>query len=368
MEDSETAREHRDLLRGVFAGNAAAAEEFFRVTADVLWSVCRQITRDQAQALEAFDAVCDGLAERGFERLRAYDGRSRLTTFVALLGRDLLAHRLMKLLREDVAIGWRAFEAFFRADLERVIRRRLPGLVHAETRREAWQEICIGLLAEDCRRLRCFSGTGSLIGFVLHTADRLLLDFIRTFSLRRRMPAAIARLPMLEQEIFRCVYWQRAAADSASLSRVLAARMHPAPSVEILVAALANVRCALPAGYGALSATHRFISLSDAPERAAGTTDADAQSPEDQIFEIEEEELLSAAVAVLRKAADTLPQAERDYVRITLAGADPLPAREVARLMNRPVEDVYKLKQRVLKRLREAIEDHAEVRNWRASV
>jgi RNA polymerase primary sigma factor len=368
MEDSDTAREHRDLLRGVLAGDAAAAEDFFRVTADVLWSLCRRIARDHAQALEAFDTVCQGLAENGFERLRAYDGRSRLTTFVALLCRDLLAQRLMQLLREDAETGWGAFEAFFRADLERLIRRRLPGSAHAETRREAWQEICAGLLAEECRRLRSFTGAGSLIGFVLHTADRLLLDFIRTFSMRRRMPAAVARLPVLEQEIFRCVYWQCAAADAEGLSRVLVDRVHPAPGLEMVAAALENVRGALPAGYAAGSATNRFVSLSHAPDLAEGQTSADAQSPEDHLVGMEEEQLLSAAVAVLRKVAATLPRAERDYVRITLAGVEPLPAREVARLMQRPVEDIYKLKQSVLRRLREAIADHAEVRKWRASV
>ena len=367
-EDGEVFPQHLELIRGVLAGDATAVAEFFRVTADILWSACSQTARDEAQARDAFDAVCLGLAENGFERLRAYDCRSRLTTFVALLCRDLLAQRLMRLLLEDAERGWRALEAFFRADLEGLIRRRLPGPAHAETRRDAWQEICAGLLAEDCRRLRAFSGAGSLIGFVLQTADRLLLDFIRTFSQRRRMPAAITRLPLLEQEIFRCVYWQRAVADSATLGPILAARMHPAPSPENVAAALANVRGALPADYGAGLATNGIVSLSHLPEPAEQPTGADAQTPEDHIVRMEDERLLSAAVAVLRKAAATLPRAERDYVRISLAGAEPLPAREVARLMQRPVEDIYKLKQRVLKRLRDIIAEHPEVRKWRASV
>ena len=367
-DDREVLAEHLALIGRVMAGEATAVAEFFRITADVIWSACRQTARDEAQARDAFDAACLGLAETGFARLRAYDGRSRLTTFVALLCRDLLAQRLMQLLREDPHRGWRALEAFFRADIEGLIRRRLPGPAHAQTRRDAWQEICAGLLADDCRRLRAFSGTGSLIGFVLQTADRLLLDFIRTFSQRRRMPVAISRLPVLEQEIFRCVYWQRATADSAALGRILAARMHPAPSPENVAVALANVRGALPADYGAGPAADRFVSLSHLPEPAEDPTGADAQTPEDHIVGLEEEQLLSAAVAVLRKVAATLPRAERDYVRITLAGAEPLPAREVARLMQRPVEDIYKLKQRVLKRLRDIIAEHPEVKKWRASV
>lgn len=97
-------------------------------------------------------------------------------------------------------------------------------------------------------------------------------------------------------------------------------------------------------------------------------TFTDALSAEDHLVGMEEEQLLSAAVAVLRQVAATLPRAEGDYVRISLSGVEPLPAREVARLMQCPVEDVYQLKQRVLKRLREAMADHAEVGKWRASV
>jgi RNA polymerase primary sigma factor len=359
------------VVRAVLASDPAAVERFLRAIADIVWTACRRLTGDDGEAREAYAAVCADLSADGFDRLRSYDGRSRLATFVALVSRDLLARRLLHLLQEDAQRGWRAFEAFFQADIGRLIQRRLPGAAHEETRRDAYQEICIALIADDYRRLRAYGGGGSFGGFVLHTVDRLLIDFIRSFSMRRRAPAAIARLPALEQDIFRRVYWQGAATDAAALTKSLAQSMNPPPSVESVVAALARVQRALPSGYGsAVSASPRFVSLADAPELADDSPVAGPSiaSPEEIAIECEAESLLSTAVSLLRDIAAALPAAERLYIEIALGGAEPLPAREVARLMRRPVEEVYKLKQRVLKHLKEALEDQEAIKKWRASV
>lgn len=365
------AAEDQKLVRAVLAGDPAAMERFLRAIADIVWSACRRLTRDEAEAREAYTAVCADLAANGFERLRPYDGRSRLATFIALVSRDLLATRLLRLLQEDTQRGWRAFEAFFQADIGRLIQRRLPGATHDETRRDAYQEICVALIADDYRRLKSYSGGGSFGGFVLHTVDRLLIDFIRGFSMRRRAPAAIARLPALEQEIFRRVYWQGAATDPVSLATSLARWVKPPPTVGTVAAALTHVRRALPSGYGSVApASTRFLSLADAPELAEDRSrdGPSAASPEDIAVERETETLLSTAAAMLRDVAATLPEAERLYIEIALGGAEPLPAREMARLMRRPVEDIYKLKQRVLKRLKDALADQEAVKRWRATV
>ena len=365
------ASEEQTLVGAVLAGDPAAVERFLRAIADTAWSACHRLTRDEGEAREAYAAVCAGLQANGFECLRSFDGRSRLATFVSLVSRDLLAQRLLRLLHEDAQRGWRAFEAFFQADIGRLIQRRLPGVAHDETRRDAYQEVCVALIADDCRRLQAYGGSGSFGGFVLQTADRLLIDFIRGFSLRRRAPAAIVRLPALEQEIFRHVHWRGAAADAASLTKILAQGVRPPPTVDSVAAGLAHVQRALPSGYGAaMSASARFVSLADAPELAEdgpGVSPSVA-SPEDIATEREAESLLSTAAALLRDVAAALPEAERLYIEIALGGAEPLPAREMARLMQRPVEDVYKLKQRVLKHLKDALEDQEAVRKWRASV
>jgi RNA polymerase primary sigma factor len=358
------------LIRAVLAGDPEAGERFTRRTADIVWSACTRLTPDEAAARDAFAAAFTAFRADDCRRLRAYDGRSRLDTFVALLTRDVLAQRLLRTLREDAQRGWRAFESFFQADIQRLILRRLPGRPNDETRRDAYQEICVALVAENYRRLMAYSGGGSFGGFVLHTADRLLVDFIRKFSMRRRAPAAIARLPTLEQEIFKLVHWQGAAADAGTLAEALARRVNPSPTAAQVTAGLERVRRALPSDYGASPAAARHISLSDAPELSedGGRDGPAAVSPEDIAIAGESEHLLSAATGALHEIAATLPAAERLYLEIALAGAAPLPAREMARLMQRPVEEVYQLKQRLLKRLKDALGDHDAIKKWRASV
>jgi RNA polymerase sigma factor (sigma-70 family) len=95
---------------------------------------------------------------------------------------------------------------------------------------------------------------------------------------------------------------------------------------------------------------------------------ANGLSPEEHVIEADENHRLAAAVEALSEAMKTLPAAERLYLRIALGGSSTPPAREIARLMGRPVEDIYKLKQRVLQRLREIIADDSKIKTWRASV
>src|SRR5580704_9041814 len=318
MTPADNADEHK-LVRAVLAGDAVAAERFLRAIADAVWSSCRRLTRDEGEARAAFTAVLAALRADGFRRLAAYDGRSRLTTFIELFARDQLAQRLLNLLREDAARGWRAFEGFFQVDMRRIIQRRLPGVGNDDVRRDAYQEICLALVADDYRRLKAYAGAGSFTGFVLHTIDRVLVDFIRTFSKRRRMPAAIARLPVLEQEIFRQVFWQGAAADAGKLAVDLARRVDPPPTVDDVKAALQRIKQALPKDHDS-PATARFVSLTDAPELIDGDSDVvpATPSPEDAAIEAESESLLAIAAGAVRAVAAALPEAERLYLEIAL--------------------------------------------------
>ena len=225
---------------------------------------------------------------------------AELETFVALVAREVLAERLLRLfLPGSVADGWSAFERFFSPDINRIIARRLPGGDHEDARKDAYQDICVALIADDYRRLKAYRGTGSFTGFVLHMVDRLLIDFIRRTIPYRSAPGGAPQSTVLTE-------WE------------------------------------------------------DIP--------SDQPSPEDALLEQEGERLLSMATEVLRQAAEALSETERLYLRISLGSGEPIPAREVARLMRRPVEEVYKLKQRVMTRLRETLDRHPAVKLWRASV
>jgi RNA polymerase primary sigma factor len=356
----------RALVGAALAGDRTAAERLLHRLADIIWTACRRMS-GESEAPAVFSATLAALQADNFAGLRAYDGRSRLDIFVAIRVRDILAQRLVRLFRDDRAAGWSAFQRFFTADIDRLIRRRLPGRHRGDLRRDAYQYLCLALIDDDYRRIKAYSGNGSFAGFVLHAVDRLLIDFLRSLGSRRRLPAAIARLPELEQELFRQIHWQRSAPEPRALAAVLAARRDPATDTAKITAALTRVAASLPRGYcPGTDGPTQLLSLSDVAEAAApGLIEP---SPEDIVLEQETDRLLARAAAVVREVAEGLPEPERHYLRIALGGAELLPARAVARLMRRPVDDIYTLKRRVIRRLRDALRDHAAVKKWLASI
>ena len=91
-------------------------------------------------------------------------------------------------------------------------------------------------------------------------------------------------------------------------------------------------------------------------------------SPEQSLIHADDEQRLAGAIAALSQAMETLSPAERVYLAIALGGNPTPPAREIARLMQRPVDEIYKLKQRVLTKLREIASADSKIKTWRASV
>ena len=291
------------LVADLRDGKPQAWERFRQRVAPTIWSSCRLLTGGEDEAREAFRTVEEALQANTYSRLRPYDGASRIETFIALVTRDILAERILVLFSrgQDVK-GWTAFERFFQTDIHRIIRRRLSGSDQEDARQDAYQDICVFLVEDNYRRLKAYEGKGSFSGFVLHMADRLLIDVIRKTNPRRRNPDA-------------------------------------KPSHLRLVS---------------------IDEMDDLPSQAP--------SPEKIILNDEADRLLNAAVKVLNGALAGISMDEQLYMRIALSADTPLPAREIARLMQTPVEEVYKLKRRVLWRLEKEISLHPDVKNWLASV
>ena len=304
------------LVKASCGGDPASGAALMRRLADVLWLTCRRLTCSETEARETLAEALAQISADGFLLLRGYDGRARLETFCVLVCREVLAARLLKLLDGELTFAWGAFEAMFQADIHRLINRRLPGLEREEVRREAYQEICLALIADDCRRLRAFRGGGAFGGFVLHTVDRLLIDYIRSFSGRRRVPAGQRQRPAA------------AAAPRAS----------------------------------------RFVPLEQWLEADDGRgAEPDPTSPEQALIANEEDRLLSDAGQVLRDLGRSLPDEERVYLQIALSSPTPRPAREIARLMGRPVTDVYRVREQLKRRLHDALQSHPAIRKWRTA-
>jgi RNA polymerase primary sigma factor len=355
-------------LRGAAgaADAAGAAEALSRSLADPVWTACCRVTRDRADAEAAFGEVMAALAADGFARLKDYDGRSLVKVYAALVVRELLLQRAVNLLVLDAPRGWLAFEAFFGADMRRMIERALPGAGNRQNREDAYQAVCEALLRNDLERLRAYSGRGSASGFVLQIIENLVVDFVRTIVPRRRLPAAIGRLSDLDQEVFRLVYWERLDAHPAILVGHLPRGGEAPAGVAAVGEAIERVRQALPPGYYA-EPRGQMVELSVAEDLAlaGGSEDFRVPTPEDALAEGEAAMLLEQALDALRAALPGLAVAERLYLQLALTGA---PAREIARLLCLPVEDVHKLAQKLKRHLRVELGDADVVKKWRLSV
>jgi RNA polymerase primary sigma factor len=356
------------LLAAALRGAAGAVEAFGRSIADLVWTACVRTTRGDADAEAAFRDVMAGLAANGCARLKDYDGRARVRVYVALVVRDLLLERAINLLVLDAPRGWEAFEAFFGADIRRMIERLLPGAANRQNREDAYQAVCEALLKNDLQRLRAYAGRGSPSGFVLHTIENLIVDFVRTIIPRRRLPAAIQRLSGLDQQIFRLIYWERLAADPARLLAHLSRPGEAPPAIAAVAQAIDRVRQALPPGYYAEPrGDGQMVELSAAEDFALAAVPEDFRvpTPEDALVEGQAAELLEQALDALRQALPRLAAGEQLYLQLALAGE---PAREIARLLCLPVEDVHKLAQKLKRRLRDELGAAEVVKKWKLSV
>lgn len=252
--------------------------------------------------------------------------------------------------------------------MRRLIARMLPGSAHQQNREDAYQSVCEALLRNNYKRLQSYSGRGSLSGFVLHVIENLIIDYVRTIAPRRRLPAAIQRLPELDQSVFRLLYWERIAPEPAVLIAHLARGREQPPEVAVIAEAVTRVRKVVPASYLIdMSGPGQMVDLSAAEgaSLAGGAEDLGLTTPEDMLIERQGGTLLEGAVAALQRALPKLDAAERLYLQWALSG---LPAREIARLTGKAAEDVHKIAQRVKRRLREELSDEDSVKKWRLSV
>jgi RNA polymerase primary sigma factor len=356
----------RELLQAALRKDASAAANLTRALADLVWSACRHLSPDRTEAEAAFRDVMSALRADGFARLKGFDGRARLHVYAALVVRDLLSERVVKLLTLDVETGWRSFEAFFADDMRRIILRNLPGTDHQQNRQDAYQSVCEALLKNDLQRLRAYSGHGSPAGFILQVIENLVIDYVRKVVPRRRLPAPIQRLSVLDQSVFRLLYWERLPPEPKLLLSQIE-RVEPPITAAEVAEAIVRVRAALPSGYAAdAHGPNKMIDISAADESLlAGGGDLAVPTPEDNLIGQQQASLLEQALAVLKQALPRLDAGERLYLQYALNG---YPAREIARLAGLPVETVHKLAQRVKRQLRDEIGETDAVKKWRLSV
>jgi RNA polymerase primary sigma factor len=358
----------REVLAAALRGEGAATDALTRLAADIAWTACQRVTPGGKDAGDAFRNVMSALRASGFARLKGFDGRARVRIYVELIVRDLLSERVIKLLATDLDRGWKAFEAFFADDIRRMLLRILPGATNQQNREDGYQSVCEALLKNNLQRLRTYSGRGSPCGFILHVVENLVIDFVRTIVPRRRLPAAVQRLSALDQAIFKLLYWERVEPSPAALAGYLSRLGDDPPTTSAIAEAIDRVRAMLPTGYilnarGQNQTVH--ISAADEVALASGAEDFAVPTPEDKVIDGERAVRLEQALVVLQAALPKLEASERLYLQHALTGQ---PAREIARLLGQPVEDIHKLAQRVKRRLRDELGDAEAVKKWRLTV
>jgi DNA-directed RNA polymerase specialized sigma24 family protein len=107
------------------------------------------------------------------------------------------------------------------------------------------------------------------------------------------------------------------------------------------------------------------LSVAEDLALAGGVDDFRVPTPEDNLVEGQAADLLEQALHALQQALPNLAAGERLYLQLALSGE---PAREIARLLCLPVEDVHKLAQKLKRRLRDELGSADVVKKWRLSV
>lgn len=334
------------LLSRLMAGDRKAAASFLDWASGPIWTAVSALEGSGPAGEAAFNLVIEQLCADGFRRLRLFDGRSTLSTFLVLQCRDILLAQVSRAFAETPRQAWQRFERFFGPDIRRRIKRRFPR-ADAAACEDLYQDICVILIDNDYKRIRAYDGQGSFAGFIGVSVERMLIDLIRREAPRRRLPAEIERLPSLEQQVFMAIAWRGLPADAARLAEALQTREPEAKDHAAVARAIERVTASVHkvrSGQG-MSET---VSIEGAAERGAPLSLVhEGPSPEQSLQDSEEERARSELVSAIKDAAERRPAEERLYLQLVFSATDPLPPREIAKLMGRPVEDVRQIQQRV---------------------
>ena len=374
---TEPAREkgagEAELLAALLGGEAAGWEGFVRRVQQDVYTACCLAFPSTVDADRAFTEVFRQIRANDFSILRAFDARrGSLSSYLRLILRDILARQVVALFVEDHNRGWKAIEHFFRRDIVQSIGRHFPDLADrtGKTRydEESYQEICLRLIEDGYRRIRAYDGTGSFGGFMLRIINNLCVDLIRERSGRRRLPAGIRRLPDLEQEVYRQLYWKNCPPDQLAAAL---AQGQVSNSTGDIARAVDVVRSALRKEHvNGVSAADPVISLSQPADSEQRNRlieiEDELPNPEERLFIQDAQAALDKASARLQIALDALPAEMQVYVKLRFW--EELPARDVARIMNLSDTEIYRLRAKTERMLGLALGADADVQNWRQAV
>lgn len=342
------------LVAAVVSGDSAAATRFLEIAGPTLWAVIQKLEGVGPDGQATFLEIIAAFKADGYARLKAFDRRARLSTYLALVARELLSERLARRLIETPSDAWAAFERFFAADIRRRIAQRFPREVAAHA--DVYQDVCLKLVENDFRRIRAYDGRGSFIGYVLTVVERIVIDRMRRDAPRRRLPAAVARLAALDREIYIAVVWESCPADGRRLAAALQGRLDRDPDAAEIHRAIERITAVARLEPAAATGVGGVVPL-DALTGTDGLSIADrSPDPEQHLLLAEEAKSRADLLAAVKLAAAGLPADERAYLQAIFSATEPLPPREIASILGCPVEEIYRLRQRACRRIREMLD------------
>lgn len=289
------------------------------------------------------------LREDRFAVLCAFDGRATLTTYLTLVLGNRLADQILALFHQDTDRAWRAFERFFQKDVRRVVAQSFPfgrdASPEGSTLDDRYQEVCLHLLEHDCLRITAYHGHGSFVGYMHRVVRHLCVDLVRKDEGRRRLPEGIKQRPPVEQAVFKSLCWDGHEEEAGR--RLLLAQGYSAAQAE---QALAQMRVAIEAGRQQPTRVLRGefpAAEHDGAARTPAFPDT-TLTPEQTLIEVEAQTAQATTLAVLQEAVEQLPDDEQRFIRLRYLTVPPTPPRDIARRMERSVEEVYRLGRRAV--------------------
>ena len=333
------------LVARVIAGDQAAIGSFTQIAGAAIWPIVVKLVGEGKAAEEAFLDVIAALRAHGFARLARFKGRSTLAAYLVLVARDVLAERSMRAFATAPDVAWARFERYFGPDIRRRIGRYFPR-ADASAIEDHYQSVSLKLIEDDCRRIRAFRGEGSFAGYIGGIVDNLLLDLLRREAPRRRLPAEVLRMPQLHRAIFMAAVWNDVPMDLDRMIAAVSYTIEPEPDREEVGGAMAALAGVIATHRSAVAPQTISIEDEDAG-RAVHNIATQTRSPEEALLEAEDALARQALVDAVKREAAALPSEDRLYLKLFLETPEPLPPREIAMVMALPVNEIYRLRQRM---------------------
>ncbi len=343
------------LIQAVLRNEQGAWDRFVRRFSDLVYSYCSSVFSDPELDAE-YLTVFSHLQSDDYAFLRAYNSRAGFSTYLNLKLRELLAGRILALFTENPARAWEAFQRYFRELLEPLKRRS----------EDLYQDVCVHLIDDNYRRIVGFDGRGSFAGYIRRVIDNLCLDLRRRSEGRRRLPEAVQRLPALDQEIYRQLYWNGSRKkDLPDILRDERGNPYGPERIELALAQLRNTPLRQ------IDAPVREISLvsvsGDGEEKERELPDS-TYAPETLLVDAEEGRSDERHYSALQEALNGLPAELYLYVRLRFYNNPTKSPKEIARLMGRSEQEIYKIRQQAISVLKMALKERGGEKNPDLSV